>query len=322
MEPTTPPRHTHSPIVPQPYPWLVICDGKHGQQQFFFDVTKDRYYTASIPEMFDKSIYPCSRGWLVLVDHLNSKDCYLWNPISLEKIQLPLVPESFHCDLCVLSSPPSDPTCHILFFELRKGYFLHCQPGDLELVGQELECGDNSSKVLHGATVVGKTIYIMTTQMRLDENNGLFTVEFTGSKFQFTQLMTFKQPLSSVLSEITNEREFLIDDGCGEEVLFMVRKMCFGFAYEKVREILVFQMDFSEKRWVNLKSIGEQTIFLSGNRGISCSAAKMGVKPNSIYYTRWDDRLLYVYDLENQSISRSLPCPIVSRDSRLDWIMV
>jgi hypothetical protein len=317
MEPAiedTQPRHAHHSFL-SVIPQLVICDGKQKQRQTFFDVSKDRYYTESIPEMCNKFIYACSHGWLVLVD-LNFEDCFLWNPISLEKIQLPLLPESFNYHFCVLSSPPCDPTCRIMFFRVCSSSFLFCQLGDLEFTEQELECGDNS-KLLH-ATVVGKTIYCITTRMRIDGKNHLFIVEFTGSKVQFVELITL-EPLWPDSLEITNQQAYLID-GCGE--LFMVRMMCTGVVREKVREFLVFQMDFSEKMWVKLNSIGERTIFLSWHWGICCSAAELGIKPNSIYYTRRNDRLLYVFDLENQSISRSLPCPIVSRFSTLDWIMM
>jgi hypothetical protein len=86
MEPAiedTQPRHAHHSFL-SVIPQLVICDGKQKQRQTFFDVSKDRYYTESIPEMCNKFIYACSHGWLVLVD-LNFEDCFLWNPISLEK---------------------------------------------------------------------------------------------------------------------------------------------------------------------------------------------------------------------------------------------
>jgi hypothetical protein len=69
MEPAiedTQPRHAHHSFL-SVIPQLVICDGKQKQRQTFFDVSKDRYYTESIPEMCNKFIYACSHGWLVLL---------------------------------------------------------------------------------------------------------------------------------------------------------------------------------------------------------------------------------------------------------------
>ncbi|GLT70861.1 hypothetical protein SLA2020_429150 [Shorea laevis] len=96
--------------------------------------------------------------------------------------------------------------------------------------------------------------------------------------------------------------------------LIVWRREVYGF--------IVLQMDFSKKRWVRMKSIEQLTIFLCGNRGMSCVAIESGIKLNSIYYTKQMERLLYVFDLENLSISKSLPCPTGSRNSEMEWVMV
>jgi hypothetical protein len=118
--------------------------------------------------------------------------------------------------------------------------FSICQSGDLEFTEQELEYGNNK-KLLH-VMVVGNTIYCLTTRMRIGGKNRLFIVEFIGSKVHFVELITL-EPLWPDSLEITNQQLYLID-GCGE--LFMVRRMCIGVVHAKVREFLVFQMDFSE----------------------------------------------------------------------------
>ncbi|KAL4610286.1 hypothetical protein ACB092_08G040200 [Castanea dentata] len=86
---------------------------------------------------------------------------------------------------------------------------------------------------------------------------------------------------------------------------------------------LIFQMDHTEKKWIRAKSIGERTIFLANNKGMSCIARERGVKQNSIYFTKHRDRFLYVFDLEVCGISKSLPCPIVSYYGiNIDWVML
>ena len=100
-------KDSHPFIAPKSYPWLVICDGKHEERQTFFDISTNRYHIQSIPEMCNKLIYASSHGWLVLVEYkLQDCCCCLWNPISLEKIQLPQL-ESIDYNACTLSSSPS-----------------------------------------------------------------------------------------------------------------------------------------------------------------------------------------------------------------------
>ena len=83
-------------------------------------------------------------------------------------------------------------------------------------------------------------------------------------------------------------------------------------------------MDFSSQVWVQVSNIGGWTIFLSrhlnvGRKAISCFAAEKGIKQKSILPLIY--RFLYVFDLEDHTISNSLPCPIVSKHfSRLDWV--
>ncbi|PHT37467.1 hypothetical protein CQW23_21040 [Capsicum baccatum] len=46
---------------------------------------------------------------------VDSNNCYLWNPVSNDKIQLPLITEYYRIKECLLSAPPHDPECLILF---------------------------------------------------------------------------------------------------------------------------------------------------------------------------------------------------------------
>lgn len=58
-------------------------------------------------------------------------------------------------------------------------------------------------------------------------------------------------------------------------------------------------------------------------KAISCFATEKGIRQNAIYFTKSFDRLIYVFDLEDRSISNSLSCPIVNKyKSRLDWVML
>ncbi|KAH0632411.1 hypothetical protein KY290_035835 [Solanum tuberosum] len=96
------------------HPWLLICHGDVMHKQTFFSVSENRYYMKSIPELKEKTLSAYADEWLVL-QSINSNDCYLWNLISNEKIQLPPLPAK--CDIlkCLLSAPPHDPECQVIF---------------------------------------------------------------------------------------------------------------------------------------------------------------------------------------------------------------
>nr|XP_023876174.1 F-box/kelch-repeat protein At1g57790-like [Quercus suber]POE81497.1 f-box/kelch-repeat protein [Quercus suber] len=303
--------HSYPVTASRLYPWLVILNGKQGQRQTFFDVSKNHYQTKNIPEMCNKIIYACSHGWLVLVDP-DSMDCYLWNPISLEKAQLPSL-ESIDYRGCILSSSPSDPECHILFFNSLENSLLVCQKGDFEFNKQVVIFAEDVD--LEDFAMVGKTIYCLVSRYTL------YTAEVVGRTVQFTQLIMEELPWPSPL-DLPRFKAFFVES-CGE--LFLVHMMFFGFRMEEVYGFFVFRMDFEEKRWVKVKSIGDRTIFLSEHNKTGCMyslATELGIKTNSIYFTMYCQRLLYVFDLENLCISKSLPCSTVSRDLAQYWVMI
>ncbi|KAG5628848.1 hypothetical protein H5410_000565 [Solanum commersonii] len=99
------------PLSSQPCPWLVICPLRK-KPQTFFSLSEDRSYKRSIHEFCSAIIRASAQEWLVLED-FDSTDCYLWNPISNDKIQLPPLPNNDKL-LCLLSAPPNDPRWRFL----------------------------------------------------------------------------------------------------------------------------------------------------------------------------------------------------------------
>ncbi|XP_022718512.1 uncharacterized protein LOC111276863 [Durio zibethinus] len=88
---------------------------------------------------------------------------------------------------------------------------------------------------------------------------------------------------------------------------------------------VINKFDFYKREWIEVKSIGNNAIFLTDQCYGSCSsvAEESDIRRNSIYYTQYEDRNLYVYDLEDRSVTTSLPCPIVSRrKSSYYWSML
>ncbi|XP_042479266.1 uncharacterized protein LOC122060148 isoform X2 [Macadamia integrifolia] len=130
-------QHEHSrPPALGLHPLLVFSHGVDGRVQTFFSISETHDYVRSIPDMTNKCFCSCSHGWLIMLA-ADLDDCFLLNPESLEKIQLPhLEFYSWYC--CVLSSAPDNPNgCFIVFF--GHNYLTFCWPCDDESVMEELE---------------------------------------------------------------------------------------------------------------------------------------------------------------------------------------
>ena len=314
------------PIIPQPYPWLIICDGKDQERQTFVDISNNKFNTGTISEMRNKTICTSTREWLVLKD-LGSKDLCLLNLTSKEVVQLPRLDSIADYDICVLSSPSSESKhdFHVMFIDHSRCKFYFCQPGDMKFREQMFEFHwENGKTTICAATLFGEKVYFLAWFSGQSPIYELFCAEFVGSNLHFTKITRENLP-SPTTPEIDYINDYLVE--CGGELLF-IHKMCGGWEANTLLGFLIFRMDFSSQMWVQVSNIGGWTIFLSqhlnvGRKAISCFAAETGIRQNSIYFTKCFDRFLYVFDVEDHSISNSLPCPIVSKHySRLDWVMI
>jgi len=327
-------KYSLPPDFAQPHPWLVICHGNNMQKQTFFSISEDRYYVYTIPELQNKRICAYADEWLVLLD-FESRDCCLWNPTSEDKIQLPPVPK--YDDLeCLLSAPPYDPECRVVFLiddtdtdveipddmNVKQPTLYFCKPGyNQEFHRQDLEpiAGDNN---LYLWTSFKKKIYGLTCQrsilvlLDLDIDSGMVTV----TPIVNQPVYDYSQFLDMLCS-----RGYLIQSSCDvDDMLLYVRQLyCGRFMREEVYGFLIFRFDFVKKAWVKMKNIGETAIFLCNNWGRTCSTRGTNLNRNSIYFTEHEGRCLYVFNLETQSISVSLPCPNVSKkNSWFYWLNI
>ncbi|KAF7136142.1 hypothetical protein RHSIM_Rhsim08G0204900 [Rhododendron simsii] len=304
--------------VPHPQlscPWLVINQAEKRQgysTQTFVDIAQDHYDVVSIPEMLNKRICTCAHGWLVLFDY-TSDDCFLLNPVSMEKIMLPELPpaplNSF--DTCILSAPPTDPEC-VVILVTTDSHALFLRLGESRWTEQYLR---SEREVFRQAAVCGRKIY------GLAPGGTLVTVKVVGSKLVVTELGAEELPNEAIPEAF----KFFYDivESCGE--VFGVVKYYLG-GTSKIREVEVYKLDFSRLAWTKVESLGNRAFFLSGTTcNFSCptttTTAESRVKQNCIYFIEGNDRDLYVFDMENYSISFSTPCPVQSNWSQPRWVM-
>ena len=141
--------------------------------------------------------------------------------------------------------------------------------------------------------------------------------DFEEPIIRFTKLIDDKGPIPGIHG-ILCYKTYLI--GSDDELLLVYRIFSSKFKEcDMVSNFEIYRFDRLKSSWMKVKNIGKRTIFLSGNEGKCRLISDVGIKENSIYFTRY--RNLYVFDLNDQSITVSVPCPKVSKNlSHLYWI--
>ncbi|WMV08533.1 hypothetical protein MTR67_001918, partial [Solanum verrucosum] len=187
-----------------------------------------------------------------------------------------------------------------------------CKPSyDEEFHKQDLISiiGDNH---FLGWTIFMGNFYILTWHtdilLRLDVDDSSGTISATP--------MTNQPPYIYFTEYLDMPRfeNYLIqseDDNKDEVELLYVYILFYGRELENVNKIIVLQFDFVNKVWEEVKSIGENAIFLGPFRGgTTCCTRGTNLKKEFIYFTK--GRYLYIFNLETQNLSVFLPCPHIS----------
>ncbi|KAF8017059.1 hypothetical protein BT93_H2312 [Corymbia citriodora subsp. variegata] len=288
-------------------PWLVICHGWEVQRQTFYDILEDRHYTKIIPDLRNKRIRATSsREWLFLEDQY-SDDCCLWNPASLEKIRLPPL-EDLACSYCFFSSPSlSDPQSYVVVVDTGENTIGYCKPGDDAFKRHKVEPYIGCAAMFKGE------IFLLL------EDRELAIADIENSELRVRALGN-KEVNSSNPGGVPASRDHLVSSG---EELLIVEEMIYALPMGRIYGFMVFRMNFAQETWEELKSIGDQAIFLSVRGGISCSPKDSRIKKNAIYFVQHGVGHIHMYDLEDQSNLKASPCSNIDyRSSYLHWIML
>nr|GLL37278.1 uncharacterized protein LOC109181746 [Ipomoea trifida] len=254
--------------------------------------------------------HACKDGWMVLHDSDDTFDVILFNVYSHEKRQLPKLKSVTH--LAYLSSSPHDPSCYVVLIYKHGDFdmfFNFCKIGGEHAFVKQL-CRNS---VIQSFTSFGGNLYGLKKY-----STTLVRVEFNDQSAQFEEVIggdLFSEPSSrpkwSGLYAIG-----YITENCGE--ILLVTKIYFAKRHWQVENIRVFRADLCARKWVEMESIGERTIFLGSVGGIFCiNSNNANVRNNCIYFIEENDRNIYVFDLEDMSVSINLPCPHVGKKKSL-----
>ncbi|CAH9145251.1 unnamed protein product [Cuscuta epithymum] len=319
----------HRPYFPTPQqPLLFFHQNENG---ILYNITEQCYY--KIDTSFMDSKYVISGGanrdgWMVLQD-CDTRGVALANLYSHAMIQLPkselcmyrrpdpdygLLRRNFAC----ISSNPRDPNCYVVLVDYDHTMsFDFCKIGDTEFKMKTLTSFEEE-RLESMTNFDGKMYGLMNTTT-------LVRIDFNGNDVEFHELINdkFTYKLSSRTKYDLRMRGY-ITESCGE--ILLVAKIYLGLttynrpnhypSYYPVEKIRVFKADLCARKWVEMKSIGERTIFLGCHGGIFCinsNDKNSGLRANCIYFLEDDDRNMYVFDLEDNSVSVNLPCSHVRK---------
>ncbi|KAH6800087.1 hypothetical protein C2S52_000551 [Perilla frutescens var. hirtella] len=248
-----------------------------------------------------------------------SENCLLWNPKSMEEIQLPLLKKFYSHNSCVLSKAPTEVDCHIMF-NLDYAAADECEQSYCKI-------GDDAFKVFtrdqwNDITRDQWDDEIMLRAMRSFKGriygvvgtnampNGLVSMDFDAD-----DLMNIRPVLDFGDHELDLDSwcdDYLVQ--CDDEVLFLVRrKKLFG----DYCEFRLFRVDPDRMECVEVDGIDDRTIFVSDcGDAFCCSSSLSKTNSNTIYYAPHLTKTLYVYDLDDGSTTNLLTSLDVPRGSR------
>ncbi|OVA03999.1 Protein of unknown function DUF295 [Macleaya cordata] len=320
------------PPGPRVSPWFVFPYGKCGKDQAFYNLCDpNRTYLRSIPEMSCKWYWqsPSHQGWLIIVsgddserddserDEANDQDsdpkcwdCFLWNPVSLETIQLPSLDiidwDQYVIRHCLLSSPPSNPDDSMVFilyneddYDTTPDHLLFCNPGDKQWRTLELSIEKDSA---------GQVICFKGRVYYMYPNNEQLMIKELVRDDQSLSIKTFNvnfeiPPPPPLIGPGFNYRTYYVESF---DELFIVEKHYYS---KELVTLQILRMNFSLMTLEEVKSLGDHVLFLGLSTIASCSAADLGYTNGCVYFMESYDKSLYTFDLEDASISVTLPCP-------------
>ncbi|CAI0551410.1 unnamed protein product [Linum tenue] len=320
-------------------PWLVyLHGGEKPNVTKLYSLPQRRHNVINIPGLRSThKIDTSSHGWLVItvVGDDDCEDDYLLNPVTMEKIQLPKWPgPDLAYAFCTLSSPPHDRSCVVMYIlDTDQKVFLYCKPGDESWTRQEVQAPCNCPAVgynFDAITSINNEIYGLTIccqslvkfQFGRDHNDhdrcNLRLLDLNVRKPNQTHhfirtcaticySMVQCSPTELIVVEVHYGDEFLVGDSTTDVG-------CMG--------IELYKVNLRDQVCGRMESLpGDSAIFLGASDHTAVyykiprdDLDSGRVRGNTIYFTERNDKYLYAYDVQERSVSVSLPCPDVKCD--------
>ncbi|KAI3877676.1 hypothetical protein MKW98_020157 [Papaver atlanticum] len=324
-----------SPPSPNPAPWLVIPYGKGEKFQACYNISEpnDTSCRKFIPELKGKSSWQKNshQDWSIILcdddefDYTpwNYGDCFVWNPLSMETINLPsflywYTLDGYSFNDCVLYSPPKtdddarnrNSMVFMLFGgeKVGKDILVYCNPGDKEW----------RMYMIGGVYELLSMCYF----------KGKLCIMCNGDEHLEIDIEHGSQPRILCVNKFAVSFDFrhaAIGAICVLDGIFKIDKVFIGRGvYEYcVTNMVISKLDFDSMAWVEVKNLDDHVFFLNRTTRLCCSAKELGFPRGYVYFTQPDEMSFYKYDLEDKSIMLSLPCPDLPNPwFSPNWLMI
>ncbi|XBI40008.1 hypothetical protein VPH35_124673 [Triticum aestivum] len=236
------------------------------------------------------------QGWLLML-HLESRDTFLWNPSSFKRIHLHVDQDNLLDGIgdgrCLLSRRPSDADadCVVLLLDRDNSVFYYCRP---------VPGGSRWLRHAHGHHSLMDNCLATAGEKFCSYNaNGIVTLEFSPNP-TFTTHDLLEH--SSRIIKPTGYTMWcdLVVESNGE--LFSLIFCHPVLSERRVTQIVVRKLDLSTGAWLRADTLGGAVFLVDCTRryGASFDARRVAGlgKGNRIYFLTYEDKALYVYDLE------------------------
>ncbi|XP_026449192.1 uncharacterized protein LOC113349430 [Papaver somniferum] len=339
------------PPVPKPAPWLVFQHGKGMKYHAFYDPCEPNNKTCTkfIPELSGKIYWqkPCFQGWLVILDIFDEDacacHCFLWNPVSMESVKLPNLFQwltDYHFYNCVLTLPMSNNIKESMVYFLLEHHttsenlLVYSHPGAKQWQSKCLdEYYEDLSRFVRSFHYLKGKLYILCysewhieieinqqQQHHLGHDHHYNDQTLSVRRFQVKRYPYLQHAAGSTTSLISHHVESF-DDIFRVNIFFSLRNMNKPYAPASILQVL--KLDFSLMAWVEVRSLGDDVLFIGRQTRAFCSAADMALKRGCVFYTLPNDKSLYIFEVEDDGITvvlpfSKLPTPWFSGD----WIMI
>lgn len=313
-------------------PLLLISHGKWFERHLIYNMLDNRCSMLNVPVLRNKKVVGYSHGWFILVGYHNTDECCLFNPISMDITPLPELEDSENHNQCILTKPPTEPDCHILFNTGSILYF--CRIGDDEFVKLCYHSGpeqpDTRFRIFSAIGTFRGQIYGFITF----PCQQFGSIHFLENNLEFRPIKLIGH--TCLIPHVTLHRHvWLIEspqecccDGKVEVELLMIQRVYMMEDVSSTRfDFRIFRIDVNEGTYVEVLDLGKRTIFLSSNGSSYCCNFVEGVKPNSIYYlnrsesdTKSNDRSFHRFDLEDGCTTSQLLPNGIGYHSLTAWV--
>ncbi|KAI3964096.1 hypothetical protein MKW92_035894, partial [Papaver armeniacum] len=371
MEKSIPKRRGERRLPPSPNvaPWLVFPHGKDGKYHSFYNICngadeklKKRSLNKFLPELSTKSFRQknCHQGWLIVLcnDDIdpNYGDCFLWNPQTLDKIQLPSIlhyyetEDKYRLKDCILTSPPRLNTSNsnssnssdgdnydrdsVVYFLFDGGHnkgdftdvLLFCHPGEKEWRRYQLNVSEKPKKMLYLKNklhvMCSNYVYFEIQVQGASDMDGVETLAVGDEISISVEGIAESEPQPAGGGMVRTREEYFVES-FGEVYIIEKWSIPRGIYSNCVPVIQIWKLDFASVSWKNVKSLDDHAFFISYHTQLSCLASDLGFSKGCMYYTQDEEMSLYKYDLEDRSILLSFPCPHLPTPwFQPEWLMI